>query len=347
MSSMVRVAREANVAVSTVSLTLNHRERVKPETRERIEQAMKRVGYRPREKKSAARAKSSAIRVALIYTLESLNRVEDSTMTSYCREIISGMQDYMAGTSSFLSVFRGIDHVDHDVMVNEQINSKEFDGVILFGADARNGYLERLQHTGLPMVAINRLPEHGKFSCVTIDYYGGAQLAINHLVKQGHRRIASIMKDESGKWIGEEIRHGVQNALKSHGIELALDIPIQKLQTPADFRSLCEQVRERGVTAIFSGDHMAIRCADMLAEMGIRVPEEVSLIGFDDRGFSTASGLSLTTIGYDKRRMGRLSIRMLQGLSHSKGKLRWLCTAVSTYLVDGQTTANLNGASAG
>src|SRR3954468_12813024 len=127
MSSMVKVAREANVAVSTVSLTLNHRDRVKPETRERVEQAMQRLGYRPREKKDVARPKSVAMRIAFIYTLESLNPIEDPKMTSYCREIVSGMQDYMAGSASFLSVFRGVDHADNDLMVNEQINAKEFD----------------------------------------------------------------------------------------------------------------------------------------------------------------------------------------------------------------------------
>ena len=64
MSSMMKVAREANVAVSTVSLTLNHRDRVKPETRERVEQAMQKLGYRPREKKDAVPPKSQAMRVA-------------------------------------------------------------------------------------------------------------------------------------------------------------------------------------------------------------------------------------------------------------------------------------------
>ncbi|CAN5444668.1 LacI family DNA-binding transcriptional regulator [soil metagenome] len=339
MSSMVEVAREANVAVSTVSLTLNHRERVKPETRERIEQAMRRVGYRPREKNGVGRPKSVAMRVALIYTLESLNRIEDSTMTSYCREIISGMQEVMAGSSSFLSVLRGADHVDHDIMVNAQLNANEFDGVILFGADSRNGYLERLQQFGLPMVAINRLPEHGKFSCVTLDYYGGAQVAIKHLVDLGHRKIASAQRDESGKWLVNEICAGTFDALKVHGLETALDLNWKELQSDEDFRKVCEQIRERGVTAIFTGDHLGVRFIDTLTSMGIRVPEDVSVIGFDDRGFQTSTGLSLTTVGYDKRRMGRMGIRMLQRLSQSKGKLKWQCTAVTTHLVKGQTTA--------
>ena len=341
MSSMVQVAKEAKVAVSTVSLTLNHRERVKPETRERIEAAMRRVGYKPREKKNAAKPRNSSMRVALIYTLESLNRAEDSTMTSYCRDIIAGMQEYMAGSNSFLSVFRGVDHVDHDVMVNEQVNASGFDGVIVFGADPHNGYLERIQQCGLPTVAINRPPEHGKFSCVTLDYYGGGQIAIDYLVEMGHRRIASIQDDNTGKWLTKEISQSVRDALGRHGLELTLNAPVQKMQTPEDFKRFVEEVREKKVTAVFTGDYLALRLIDTMTEAGIRVPEDVSVMGFDDRRMETPNGLTLTTVGYDKRRMGRLSVRMLQNLTRSKGKLRWLVAAVTTYLVKGHTVANI------
>jgi DNA-binding LacI/PurR family transcriptional regulator len=341
MSSMVQVAKEAKVAVSTVSLTLNHRERVKPETRERIEAAMRRLGYKPREKKSASRPRNTSMRIALIYTLESLNRAEDSTMTSYCRDIIAGMQEYMAGSNSFLSVFRGVDHVDHDVMVNEQVNASGFDGVIVFGADPHNGYLERIQQSGLPTVAINRIPEHGKFSCVTLDYYGGGQLAIDYLVEMGHRRIGCIQDDESGKWLNSEISQSIRDATRRHGIEITLNTPVQKAQTPDDFRKIVEQIRQKKVTAVFTGDYLAIRLIETLNEAGLNVPDDVSVIGFDDRGLKTPNGLELSTIGYDKRRMGRLSVRMLQNLTRSQGKLRWLVAAVSTHLVRGQTVKNI------
>jgi len=341
MSSMVKVAREANVAVSTVSLTLNHRERVKPETRQRIEEAMQRLGYRPREKKNAPKPKSITLRIAFIYTLESLNPIEDPKMTSYCREVISGMQDYMAGSASFLSVFRGVDHVDHDLMVNEQINAKEFDGVILFGADSRNGYLERLMQSNLPMVVINRLPEHGRFSCVTLDYYGGAQLALEHLIGLGHRRIAAATQDTSGKWLVRENCDATRDTLKKHGIEPVIDIKTEDLGSPTYMKQLCKEVKEKGVTALFTGDYFAVSCVNALTDMGLRVPEDVSVVGFDDRGLTTKGGLSLTTIGYDKRRMGRMAIRMLQRLSQSRGKIKWLSSAVATHLVKGQTTAKV------
>ncbi len=341
MSSMIKVAREANVAVSTVSLALNHRDRVKPETRERIEQAMRRLGYRPNLRKENAK-KNEPLRVAFIYTLESLNAEFDGNMSSYCREVISGMQQSMSGSSSSLSIFRGADHVSRDVMVNEQINASEFDGLVLFGSDPKNGYLDRLQESGLPLVVMNRTPEHGRFSCVTLDYYGGARLAIDHLVSLGHRRIALGMSTRSDKWLAQELCHGARDAMASHGQTLVID-GTQWSDNIADeeIQAFCRKVASEKVTAVFASDYVVVRLAGELSRMGLRVPEDVSLIGFDDRGLETESKLPLTTIGYDKRRMGRMVIRLLQQLVGSRGKIRWLGAAVSTYLVKGQTVAKL------
>jgi LacI family transcriptional regulator len=339
MSSMVKVAREANVAVSTVSLALNHRERVKPETRERIEQAMVRLGYQPRGKTSEpAPQKSVAMRVAFIYTLDSLNPVEDPRMTTYCRALISGMQEFLSGSASYFSIFRGAEHIDNDSMVNEQINANEFDGVVLFGPEKRNGYLERLQQSGLPLVVINRPPEHGRFSCVTLDYFGGAKLAIEHLISLGHRRIATAMSDMSGKWLSREVVEGAHEAFSQHGIKPVIEVQHQDLDSQENLVKFCKQLRKDDVTALFTGDYLAIRCIDALQELGVRVPEEISVIGFDDRGQPTGSGLTLTSIGYDKKRMGRLAMQTLQRLFQSKGQLKWLSSAVATYLVEGQTT---------
>ena len=345
MSSMLKVAREANVAVSTVSLALNHRERVKPETLERIEQAIRRVGYRPRRKvRDTRQPKQLPMRVAFIYTLESLNIAVEPSMSSYCREIISGMQGSLAGTSSSLSIIRGVDHVDHDLIVNEQLGANEFDGVILFGADARNGYLDRLQRSGLPLVVMNHLPQHGQCSCVTLDYFGGAEQAVKHLLSLGHRRIAMMLDDDPARWPVREVSEGAREALAGQGLSMVSDHVGLELRSPEFLERFLRQALDQQVTAIFGGDHLAVRCADLLMRWGIRVPEDVSIIGFDDRGVLTGNGLKVTTIGYDKQRMGRMAVRMLQQLAQSRGKLRWLAGAVATRLVNGQTTAEAAGA---
>src|SRR5690348_2020747 len=97
MASILDVAREANVAASTVSLVLNHESRVSPETRERVKEVIAQLGYRPRGRQRVEAAppakqdkKKVALRVAFVYTLESMH---DASMSVYCREIIKGIQE--------------------------------------------------------------------------------------------------------------------------------------------------------------------------------------------------------------------------------------------------------------
>ena len=336
---MASVAAAANVSVSTVYMTLNHRHRVRPETRKRVEEAMRRVGYTSKKgNNKRTRGEMRPLRIAFIYTLETVS-VEDPAMSSYAREIIAGIKAAVAaGTTSSVTILRGGESVTDDGLVTE--HSRDFDGVILFGAHASRGYLEHLQASGVPLVVINRLPEQGRYSCVTLDYYGGAKLAIDHLVSLGHRRIAVANCDYPGKWLVQEWCAGARDALNQHGLEPIVELYGGSGVPSAEERdNFCRQVIDRRVTAVFTGDKLAVQCSDALMQLGVRVPDDVSVMGFDNRGFATAKGLSLSSIGYDKRRMGMLAVRTLQHLRQARGRLRWLTIAVSTYLVRGQTTA--------
>src|SRR5262245_10962372 len=112
MGSITDVARAAKVATSTVSLVLNHRHRVSPETCQRVEEVMGRLGYRPRSwRKSAAK---STQHLAILYTLYTFDPTTDCGMSGYCREVIEGVKSKMVEFCS-LSILRGVDHVKHDL----------------------------------------------------------------------------------------------------------------------------------------------------------------------------------------------------------------------------------------
>jgi LacI family transcriptional regulator len=339
MASIFDVAQEAKVSPSTVSLVLNHRHRVSPETRDRVQRIIQRLGYQsPRQRDDAkVQPTTQSRKLAFLYTLESMY---DQTVSSYCREIINGIQSAVRD-GGCLSILRGADHVDHDAILHQQLEAGELDGVILFGPEITNGYLERLMAAGLPLVVFNRPPAHGKYSCVTLDYYGGACQAIDHLVGLGHRNIASLLGDRSEKLLSKEIRSGAMDALNRHGLEPVFSEDFTRDLTPAHTAALCQRILKSGATALATGDFGGVRIANAMTQLGVRIPQDFSIIGFDDLGLRTAQGLQLTSIGYDKRRMGRMAVRMLQQLIQGDDTVRWMASAVSTHVVEGQTTGPL------
>ncbi len=345
MASILDVAREANVAASTVSLVLNHESRVSPETRERVKEVIALLGYRPRGRQKTESAKPQsklkspkqvALRVAFIYTLESMH---DASVSIYCREIIAGIQEALKGTPSALSIIRGAEHVSKDIMFNQQLQSHEFDGIILFGPEPSNGYLEFLSETGIPLVVFNRFTSTGKFSCVTLDYYGGACSAIDHLVELGHRKIAIIHATiNPNAYYYQNSAQGSEDAFKKHGF------PPQYLGSFDGFNhvdhiaGIVKDMLKSGATALAAGDRVISMATPHLEQAGVRVPEDFSLIGFDNLGV-TYQGKKVTSVAYDRKRMGRKAVHMLERLvTHSKD-VKWLATSISTYIAQGQTTA--------
>jgi len=341
MASIFDIAQEAKVSPSTVSLVLNHRQRVSPETRERVERIIERLGYQsPRQRMPAETPRAQGQKLAFLYTLESMY---DHSVSTYCREVINGIQSAL-GDVGFLSILRGADHADHDAILHQQLDAGELHGVILFGPEESNGYLERLIKAELPLVVFNRLPAHGQFSCVTLDYYGGAQQAIDHLFDAGHRQIANLIGDRAGKWLTKELQNGVSDRMKFHQMESISAAPLDTTITMESVKANCERMLKQGATALFTGDYSGVRYADAMAELNVRVPEDFSIIGFDDLGMTTKRGLQLSSIGYDKRRMGRIATRMLQQLIQGEEKVKWMASAVATHVVEGQTVAPIGEA---
>ncbi len=339
MASILDVAREANVAVSTVSLVLNHRDRVSPETRQRVDVAINQLGYRPRARQGPgpkpARRTKTTLRVGFIYTLESMH---DASVSIYCRELISGIQDVLGDTGSTLSIIRGAEHVDKDFMLRQQLESQEFDGLILFGPEPANGYLERLSEAGLPMIVFNRLNPNGKFSCVTLDFYGGARLSIRHLVELGHTKIGLLSGTRNTEAYYRRLSfEGIADELKAHNLTPTFEDCYEGIVSPQDVDKLIERALASGITALCAGDRVIAQATPALERAGIVAPDDISLIGMDNLNL-LYRGKRLTSIGYDRARMGRKAVKMLQRLIEHPEEVSWMASSVPCYLVEGQTT---------
>lgn len=338
MASILDVAREAQVAPSTVSLVMNHRSRVKPETRDRVDQVIRRLGYRGRTQVDSQKIDrpQKAVRFGFMYSPEA---VIDGMASQYCRELIHGVERSLHKAAATLNIMRGQAHASEDPMFLQHLENHELDGMLMFGSRPDDGYIEKIQQAKVPLVLFNRPMAHGRHSCVSVDFYNGGRQAADHLASLGHERIGLLLHTEPKRWPHELVHEGSVTALRAHDLEPVMDLSLPLNWQQANLKDACKQMLDAGVTAIQTSDMIAVPCIAALESMGLRVPDDISIVGFDDRGELSASGLEITTISYDKLRMGRMAGRMLQKLRHPNRGLSWLNAAVQTHLKEGQTTA--------
>lgn len=337
MASILDVAREANVAPSTVSLVMNHRGRVSPETRNRVDAVIRRLGYRGRNNRfhrPAVVAKS--LRFGFVYTPDAL---VDGSESAYCREVIRGVEESLGDAATTLNIMRGLGHVREDQMFLQHLEARELNGLIIMGATPEDGYVDRVLEAGVPLVLINRPTPLGRYSSVTVDYFSGGVQAINHLRELGHERIGLWLRGERQRWPSTILAEGCMHRLGQCGLKPTLDVTVSSNWTERDVMNYARQFVDAGVTAIQTGDLLAVPLIGALEKLGLDVPDDISVMGFDDRGRTSDSGLRISTISYSKRHMGRMAGRILQRVRQPNSTAAWLGGAIRTKLKSAQTTS--------
>lgn len=329
-SSILDVARKANVAPSTVSLVVNRHPRVSAETRKRVESVIKQMGYKPR---SARRKKRH---VAVLYTR---NMLVSGELIEYCREWIAGIREGLGEDGADVSVFTGQSHVHDDPMFTTNLDNADFDGLIMMGVNPKDGYLDTALQHDAPIVVMERKPKQAEFSAVHLDYHTAGQIAADHLLELGHTRIGLCIPDTED-FPAAALRAGFQSKLRENNLEIAPVAPASTIAYDdlAGFTTFAQQVVDSGITAIFCGEHMAYRLANALHAMHVSVPEQISILGIDDLGMETDAGSKLSSVGYDKQMMGRLAGQLLQTLIAAEGSVTHMTASIPPQLAPGQTT---------
>jgi LacI family transcriptional regulator len=197
------------------------------------------------------------------------------------------------------------------------LESKGVDGIIFTSAHMGDPNIIGLAEEEFPIILVNRRTYHpivrDKVDYVGVDNLRGGFLAVEHLIKLGHERIG-VIGGSSESSVGFERLEGGKKALAAYGLEGAGDYFLE-----GDFlrgsgyqggKRFLEM--ERRPTAIFAtNDYMALGAYQAIMEAGIKVPEEIALIGFNDIEFTSMKGIELTTIGQKKYEMGALAVKTL------------------------------------
>lgn len=293
------VATAAKVSVATVSRTMERPELVKEDTRRRVHEAIKQLGYTP-------------------------NLQARSLRTARTRLIIALVPDI--ANPFFSEVIRGIEQIAHEkrysVLLGDTQNSRSREQayVDLVAARQADGLITLLPHVPqlkvpgrMPVVNACEYVLDRAITSVYVDNVAGAESAVGHLLNLGHRRIAFV-SGPANTPISDDRRRGYEGALQQ--AEQKIDT---RLIIPGDFtfeagaRAVDTLLDARlKFTAIFcSNDEMAIGAMRALRLRGLRVPEDCSIVGFDDIRFARYTEPPLTTVAQPKNQLGREAMSLL------------------------------------
>ncbi|HZP82439.1 MAG TPA: LacI family DNA-binding transcriptional regulator [Chthonomonadaceae bacterium] len=310
MSTIKDVARACGLSAATVSYVINDGPRsVRPETRERVLQAIRELNYFP---SAVARGLQGRRMNTLGVVLP--REIASPLSNPYYAPVLDGIMNAAMRGKQSTTIFTG--HLWSDAQYSLPVYCDgRCDGLLLLTPPTQCDILSALTRRGVPFVIIDDLRGEVEASSVEIDNVAGAYALIQHLLEQGHRRIAMFQGASSFRCVAQRTR-GYREALAAWGI--AYD---ETLVFPGEYsaesgyenaRLLLQQPAWLRPTAIFGcNDLIALGVLCALREAGVRVPQEMSVVGFDDVAPAAISQPPLTTIHQPLHRLGETAIEML------------------------------------
>jgi DNA-binding LacI/PurR family transcriptional regulator len=310
--SIKDIAKAASVSHSTVSRALSDSPLVKAETRSRIQSLAREMGYSP-----DAWARSLVMRQT-----RTVGVVVTTLADPFIAEVVQGIEStaYQHGYTVILASSGS--EPERELAAVEMLRSKRVDGVIVTSSRVGALYQKHLERIGVPVVLLNNHSEQsGRYTfSVTVDNQHGGHLATQHLIELGHRRIAFVSgpagtSSSDGRWTG------YRQALTEAGIPPELGLVVSGTgRTEAGEQAFYTLMAlAEPPTAVFCyNDVTAIGLLHAARETGLSVPQDLSLVGFDDIPFASFMYPSLTTIAQPKFEMGEQAMQMALALMATK-----------------------------
>jgi LacI family transcriptional regulator len=302
LSTIRDVARAAGVSIATVSRVFNNNALVTAETTRRVLQAAAACDYWPNEAaKSLTTARSKTFGVLL-----------PDLFGEFFSEVIRGI-DHRARAAQYQILLSSSHASSEDILAAARAMLGRVDGLILMVPDGATSDTVRRIEQRLPAVLLNPgFRVDGSWS-ISVDNFAGARTAVNHLLALGHREVAMIAGPPDNSDAQERLR-GYQQALLDAGLA-----PGAAAVERGDFREMSGFVagqalleRQPRPTAIFAAnDSMAIGLLSAARELGIAIPGQLAVVGFDDVRIARYLDPSLTTVNVDAYGLGQRAVKMM------------------------------------
>jgi LacI family transcriptional regulator len=329
--TIVDVAAHAGVSTAAASKVLRGAYGVSPEMKAKVQASMKALGYRPLASARGMRGRTYTVAVVVADLHNEFSSLLVEGIRRECER-----QKYR-----LLVAPAGSGKDAQDRMVEDLID-RAMDGIVLISPLGTDAELEELAKK-IPVVVLGRHGASPEFDSVAADDFAGANLVVDHLVSLGHRQIAYVNHTTTGTndaRLPEEVRvRGYVDAMIRHGLGDAIDIiQSQWSQEGGEESGRLILSRKERPTAVFAGcDVAAFGVLTALWNAGIRVPDEISVAGFDNIFTTSLAPISMTTVDQSGLNMGSTAGRLL--LERVGGRAEAVNSSVLPVLVPRGTSA--------
>ncbi len=305
------VAKKAGVSRTTVSFVLNEVEgvRISNETRQRVLAAAKDLGYVPDATAQALVSRRTRI-IGLVF---SRNYHHHLTSDAFLLQVVDGLLDVVRQHGIRL-ILDSVENLNQKDAYLSLARAKRIDGIIISLPRTDDQELHALAEEGFPAVLIGRLPTE-RICSVDVDNRVAAQLAVNHLLSQGHTRIGCITNSPPSFFSGYDRLCGYRDALEAAGISYEKKLVRYGNYGPESgyeaMTSILEAEKPRPTAVFVASDVVAFGAMRAIQEHQLTIPNDIAVIGFDDVPMSRFMNPPLTTIRLPAADIGRKAGELL------------------------------------
>ena len=305
------IAQEANVSRATVTRVMNGNENVSTELTEKVNSAAKRLGF---SFSSYEDKKINQTNVKVIGLI--VSDLSNPFFIVLMRGVVSEARVLNYG----VQIFETNEDFEKEKNILDSVNDYKFKGVIICASHISEPLIKNFAiKANIPIVLINRYISFSNISCIVIDYQKAMEQAATHLIELGHRRIAYLAGPSSNE-TSQKRRSGIEEAMRKAGLTLSSDLCIDSFPNEEggfhamiSLLSLPEEKRPTGILAY--NDMIAVGAYRAIRIRGLRIPEDISIIGNDNIEIASILYPPLTTVSPEKVHMGILAMQTINRMN--------------------------------
>lgn len=305
MPTIHDIARELNITASTVSRALKDHPRISEATKKAVLKAAKRLNYQPNHIAAALRNGRSMIIGIIVPTAD----------RSFFGSVIRGIEEVAYKAHYNVMICQSHDDYEGEVSTVEALLNARVDGVMVsFAKNTENfDHFRKVYDRGIPLVLFDRSFQGLDVSRVVIDDYLGAYQATEHLIQQGCKRIAHFTSVKKISIYKERLR-GYREALEAYGLPYQTELVLESYLQYEDGRNGLSKLLtlEELPDAIFSASaYSAIGALEICKEKGIKIPEQIAIVGFANEDFTSFCDPPLSTVDQQSMEIGNAAAEIL------------------------------------
>jgi LacI family transcriptional regulator len=320
--TLEEIAHVAGVSRSTVSRVINNEPNVRAEVRQRVQQVVDEMGYHPNVAARSLAGQRS--RILGVVIPETVNTV---FVDPFFPLVLRGISDAVNAKEYFLMLSMVSRDMEED-FYGRALRGQMLDGVVVVSARVGDPLIPRLLHDQIPFATTGRRLHHPEVSYVDVDNVRGAHMAVDCLLSLGRRRIATISGPLS-MVPSLDRRRGYEAALRAAGLLINEDLIAEGDFTEAGGHVAMQGLLSQKPDAVFvASDLMAVGALRALHQAGLRIPDDVAVVGFDDAPVAAYTDPPLTTVRQPVYELGVTAVNLLLRLLENEveGPLRTILT---------------------